>query len=70
VTKHNRSTPRVNRQMFAELDALIDEYWEVLAESELADKSIQDYFYFAWAFSRWLKGEFTPGERLRPPGLT
>lgn len=62
--ERERLTAHVNRQTAAQLDALIDEYWDVLVDSPLTESSREDYFYFAWAFSRWMKGEFTPGQRL------
>jgi len=47
------------------LQGELDRYWDVLHRSQLADKSIEDYFYFAECFVRWMRGEFTPGGMLR-----
>jgi hypothetical protein len=33
-----------------------------LQASTLADKTIEDYYYFAEAFVRWIEGTFTPGQ--------
>lgn len=57
-----RMTARVNRHMLTQIDPLLDEYWDALMETALADKSIEDYWYFAYCFCRWMKGEFTPGQ--------
>ena len=40
----------------------LDEYAEVLHVSSLTDNSVQDYFYFAECFVRWMDGDFTPGQ--------
>lgn len=48
-----------------ELWRRLDQYWTVLQESQLADKSIEDYYYFAECFVRWIDGTFTPGEKIR-----
>jgi hypothetical protein len=42
----------------------LDRYWDVLQRSQLADKSIEDYYYFAECFVRWTRGQFTPGRTL------
>jgi len=42
----------------------LDEYWQFLQDSALADKSIQDYYYFAECFVRWIDGEFRPGQTI------
>lgn len=47
-----------------DLDQMLDEYWKELMVSPLADKSIEDYYYFALCFVRWSKGEFEPGLRV------
>jgi len=49
------------------LDELLDDYWTLLQASRLADKSIEDYYYFAMCFVRWSKGEFIPGQNLERP---
>lgn len=41
-------------------DAL-DSYFEVLESSQLAEKSVEDYYWFAECFVRWIDGTFTPG---------
>lgn len=43
----------------------LDAYWEALQASQLADKSIEDYFYFAYCFVRWCNGEFEPGAKVK-----
>jgi hypothetical protein len=43
---------------------LLDEYWTVLQDSQLTDSSVQDYYYFAECFVRWISGTFTPGSKL------
>lgn len=48
-----------------DLDEQLDEYWRELCVSALADKSIEDYYYFAYCFVRWTKGEFEPGLKVR-----
>jgi len=50
-----------------ELDALLDDYWTLLQSTQLADKSIEDYYYFALCFVRWCNGEFIPGANLERP---
>jgi hypothetical protein len=50
-----------------DLDELLDDYWTLLQASRLADKSIEDYYYFAMCFVRWSKGEFIPGQNLERP---
>lgn len=45
-------------------DAL-DDYFKVLQQSPLTEKSQEDYYYFAECFVRWIDGTFTPGEKLR-----
>jgi hypothetical protein len=42
----------------------LEEYWSVLRESKLAEKSVEDYYYFAMCFIRWVEGSFVPGENL------
>jgi hypothetical protein len=39
----------------------LDEYFQVLESGPLADKSVEDYYYFAECFVRWVDGDFTPG---------
>lgn len=39
----------------------LDEYFVALERSPLADKSREDYYYFAECFVRWLDGTFEPG---------
>jgi hypothetical protein len=41
-------------------DAL-DDYFKSLESSQLAAKSIEDYYYFAECFVRWIDGTFIPG---------
>ena len=48
-----------------EIDTLLDEYWTALQDSPLADSSVEDHFYFAYAFVRWSRGEFEPGATIR-----
>lgn len=45
-------------------DAL-DEYFNVLENSELAEKSKEDYYYFAERFVRWIDGGNVPGSQIR-----
>jgi hypothetical protein len=42
----------------------LDSYWEALQASRLSDNSVEDYYYFAECYVRWLEGSFTPGARL------
>lgn len=51
-----------------QLQQFLDEYWRILMNSQLTDKSIEDYYYFAEVFVRWINGEFEPGRRLRNDG--
>lgn len=48
-----------------EIQNAITEYWKVLQASQLADKSTEDYFYFAYCFVRWMNGEFEPGGSIK-----
>lgn len=48
-----------------DLEDLLNDYWRELQTSRLADKSIEDYYYFALCFARWVAGEFTPGANVR-----
>ena len=43
----------------------LEEYWSVLQSGRLAEKSVEDYYYFAMCFVRWLEGSFTPGENVK-----
>ena len=43
----------------------LDQYWQTLQVSELTDKSIEDYYYFAECFVRWCEGTYEPGSNLR-----
>lgn len=47
------------------MKALLEEYFEVLQRSALTDKSVEDYYYFAFCFVRWCNGEFTPGGAVK-----
>jgi len=47
------------------LKTLLDQYWDELQKSQLADKSVEDYWYFAHCFVRWANGEFVPGGNVR-----
>jgi hypothetical protein len=51
--------PRSRRH--ANLWRLLDGYFETLENSTLADKSVEDYYYFAECFVRWADGSFVPG---------
>jgi hypothetical protein len=51
---------RARNQLWDALDA----YFAVLENSELAEKSKEDYYYFAERFVRWLDGGAEPGERV------
>ena len=44
-------------------DAL-DTYFAMLENSELAEKSKEDYYYFAERFVRWLDDGSMPGEQV------
>lgn len=59
------SPSRITQTTTNNLQVLMDEYWEALQASQLADKSIEDYFYFAYCFVRWCNGEFEPGAKVR-----
>jgi hypothetical protein len=43
----------------------LDEYWQTLQDSALAERSIEDYYYFAECFVRWTEGTFEPGAQLK-----
>jgi hypothetical protein len=43
----------------------LEEYWNVLQASKLADKSVEDYYYFAMCFVRWVNGTFIPGDKVK-----
>lgn len=58
--KYTMST-RARNQLW---DAL-DEYFNVLENSELAEKSKVDYYYFAERFVRWIDGGNAPGSQIR-----
>lgn len=47
-----------------DIDEQLDAYWDVLCESDLTDKSMDDYYYFAYCFVRWMKGDFDPGANV------
>jgi hypothetical protein len=47
------------------IDGKLEEYWTVLQASKLTDKSIEDYYYFAFCFVRWMNGSFHPGENVK-----
>jgi len=47
------------------MDEQLEEYWQILQASRLTDKSIEDYYYFAMCFVRWMNGSFTPGENVK-----
>ena len=42
----------------------LDNYWELLHKSPLAERSIEDYYYFAECFVRWMDGSFVPGDKV------
>jgi len=54
--------PRKSRAMWQKLD----QYFQVLENSTLADKSVEDYYYFAECFVRWADGDFVPGRGAKP----
>lgn len=56
---------RISQITSREMQNALDEYWEVLQTSQLSDKSVEDYFYFAFCFVRWMNGNFTPGSNLK-----
>ena len=43
------------------LRRLLDEYLVALENSDLTDKSVDDYYQFASMFVRWAEGDFEPG---------
>jgi hypothetical protein len=47
------------------MDRYLENYWNTLQASRLADKSVEDYYYFAMCFVRWINGSFTPGENIK-----
>lgn len=57
---HYTMSVRARNQLW---DAL-DDYFKVLQHSQLADKSQEDYYYFAECFVRWVDGTFTPGSKV------
>jgi hypothetical protein len=48
-----------------QMDKQLEQYWDVLQASRLADKSVEDYYYFAMCFVRWMNGSFIPGEKVQ-----
>lgn len=52
-------------QLQTVLDDQLEEYWTVLQGSKLTDKSVEDYYYFAMCFVRWINGSFIPGEKVK-----
>lgn len=46
----------------------LDRYFEALESSTLADKSVEDYYYFAECFVRWIDGTFEPGRGNKQMG--
>lgn len=42
----------------------LDNYWEFIQLSALAESSKIDYYWFAEAFVRWIDGDYTPGAKL------
>lgn len=52
-------------ELVALLDQAVEEYWDELQESPLTNKSVEDYFWFAYCFVRWCRGEFSPGSHVR-----
>jgi hypothetical protein len=57
------TVPRLNQN--EQLWQRLDQYFDVLQRSQLAEKSVEDYYYFAECFVRWVNGEFTPGQNIR-----
>lgn len=54
----------ISRRARTQLWDALDEYFTLLEQSSLTEKSREDYYYFAERFVRWVDGGSAPGENL------
>jgi len=59
------TAPTRHQRFATELDIKLEDYWQVLQSSNLAEKSMEDYYYFAFCFVRWINGSFVPGGTIK-----
>lgn len=55
----------VNAEVLAIIQKAVEQYCQVVQESELSEESKKTYIEHPNNFVRWLKGEFEPGGSVR-----